>query len=106
MAGERDEVHVDTDEARGGSTPHVVRWMLGISLVAAIVLLSAIWMFGAATQGDREEEITATGIAQDRQDDMGSDTDGILIENADELDTGDDADPLYLPNQPEAAGDR
>ena len=42
-----DEVHVETDEVRGGSTPHIVRWVLGISLFLAIVLLSAAWMTGA-----------------------------------------------------------
>ena len=30
-----DEIHVATDEARGGSTPHIVRWVLGISLFRA-----------------------------------------------------------------------
>ncbi len=45
-------IHRTTDEARGGSTPHVVRWMLGIGLFAVIALLSAIWIFSAATQDD------------------------------------------------------
>lgn len=45
---ERDgQVHIDTDEARGGSSPNIVRWVLGFSLVAAIIALSAIWMTGA-----------------------------------------------------------
>ena len=43
-----DEVHFETDEARGASTPNIVRWILAISLLAAIVLLSLIWMTGAA----------------------------------------------------------
>jgi hypothetical protein len=43
-----DEVHVSTDEARGANTPHIVRYVLLISLVLAIVVLSAIWMTGAA----------------------------------------------------------
>jgi hypothetical protein len=42
-----DEVHVDTDEARGGSTPHIVRYVLIISLVLAIVALTAIWVLKA-----------------------------------------------------------
>lgn len=42
-----EEVHVNTDEARGGSTPHIVRYVLMISLVLAILALSAIWMTGA-----------------------------------------------------------
>ncbi|MFA7603302.1 MAG: hypothetical protein WCY29_09875 [Novosphingobium sp.] len=42
-----DEVHVTTDEARGATTPHIVRYVLMISLVLAIIALSAIWMTGA-----------------------------------------------------------
>jgi hypothetical protein len=43
-----EEVHVTTDEARGASTPHIVRYVLMISLVLAIIALSATWMIGAA----------------------------------------------------------
>ncbi|QZP08880.1 hypothetical protein [Caenibius sp. WL] len=46
-----DEVHVETDEARGGATPHIVRWVLGISLILAIVLLSMTWITGALSFG-------------------------------------------------------
>ena len=42
-----EEVHVSTDEARGASTPHIVRYVLLISLVLAIAAMSAIWMTGA-----------------------------------------------------------
>jgi hypothetical protein len=42
-----EEVHVTTDEARGGDTPHIVRYVLMISLALVIVALSAIWMTGA-----------------------------------------------------------
>ncbi len=41
------EIHVETDEARGGSTPHIVRWVLIISTFLAIALLSIIWITGA-----------------------------------------------------------
>ena len=44
-----DEVHVTTDEARGANTPHIVRYILMISLLLAIAALSAIWMTGAAS---------------------------------------------------------
>ena len=86
MRMEGDEVHTETDEARGGSTPHIVRWVLGISTLAAIVLLSAVWIIGARSQGDIEEEITASGMIRDIEDnDGGSDTDGIVIDDADEM---------------------
>ena len=47
-----EEVHIETDEARGGSTPHIVRYVLIISMVLAIGLLSLVWITGA-TGGDQ-----------------------------------------------------
>ena len=44
-----DEVHLNECEACGGEQPHVVRWVLAISLVLAVGLLSAIWIIGALT---------------------------------------------------------
>jgi len=87
MRDEGGEFHSETDEARAGSTPHVVRWILGISLAAAIILLSAIWMFGAATQGDIEEEANVSQIIRDTEaaDNDRSDIDGIVNEEADEF---------------------
>jgi hypothetical protein len=45
-----DEIHITTEEARGGSTPHIVRYMLAISLALAILALSAVWIIGALSQ--------------------------------------------------------
>ena len=42
-----DEVHLSECEACGGEQPHIVRWVLGISLVLAVGLLSAVWIIGA-----------------------------------------------------------
>jgi hypothetical protein len=53
MEERRDEVHLDEDRARSGSTPHVVRYILGISLVLVVIAMSAIWITGAATQDDQ-----------------------------------------------------
>jgi hypothetical protein len=60
MIRDGDEVHLSEDEARSGSTPNIVRYVLAISLVLAIVLLSAIWIVGAsrAPQGDHTAPIT------------------------------------------------
>lgn len=52
-----EEVHVTTAEARGGSTPHIVRYVLLFSLVLAILALSAIWIIGAVT-ADRQPDMT------------------------------------------------
>ncbi len=47
MHREDEEIHVSTEEARGGSTPHILRYMLAISMTLAIVALSAIWISAA-----------------------------------------------------------
>ena len=51
MERQGDEVHVETDEARGGSTPHIVRYVLLFSLFLAIVALSLTWIAGALSAG-------------------------------------------------------
>ncbi len=60
MERQGDEVHIETDEARSGSTPHIVRYVLIIGLLLAIAALSAIWIIGAANapQGSREGVVT------------------------------------------------
>lgn len=42
------EVHLNPEEASGGTQPHIVRYVLAISLFLAIVSLSAVWITGAA----------------------------------------------------------
>jgi hypothetical protein len=39
---DRDDIHVDRDEARAGETPHVTRYVLGISLALVVVLFAVI----------------------------------------------------------------
>ncbi len=46
------EVHLDKQEARSGETSNVVRYVLLISLVLAIVAMTAIWLTGAFTAPD------------------------------------------------------
>ena len=55
-----DEIHISDDDARGGNTPRIVRYVLGISLVLATLALSAIWITGAlnAPQGSRTGDVT------------------------------------------------
>lgn len=39
-----EEQHISTQDARGGAMPHVVRYVLGISLaLAVIVMLLVLW---------------------------------------------------------------
>ena len=47
MERQNEEVHVTTEEARGGKTRMGVRFVLAITLVLAIVVLSALWLVGA-----------------------------------------------------------
>ena len=82
MENQGNEIHIDADEARGGSTNNVVRWVLGISVLLAIGILSVILITGAATQGERESAGTAVESRID-QDAVG-DTDGVLINGGDD----------------------
>ena len=101
MERQGDEVHIETDEARGASTPNIVRWILLVSLFAAIALLSIIWITGAATQS--EEEGTVSHEVRDRTD--GSSTDSIVGENADELDAAEPGDETATPTVENEAAD-
>ena len=49
MHREGEEVHIDTDEARGGETTGVMRYVLGISLLLAVIALSIVWIIPAVT---------------------------------------------------------
>ena len=50
MEREGDEVHVSQEEASGGVQPHIVRYILGVSLLLVVVLMSAIWILGSVTR--------------------------------------------------------
>ena len=41
--------HISTDDARGGSTPHIVRYILGVSLFLAAAAMSLVWIIPALT---------------------------------------------------------
>ena len=40
MADPNDQVHIDTDRARAGSTPHMTRYILPISLALVIAIFA------------------------------------------------------------------
>ncbi len=54
------QTHIDSEKARAGSTPHIVRYVLAISLFLAIAALSIVWMTGALSS----DESTGTEVAQ------------------------------------------
>lgn len=68
MEQQGDEVHASETEASGGSKEGVVRWVLIIGTLLAIGFLTVIWVTGAASQGDVEEEATVSGIIDSQAD--------------------------------------
>ena len=46
MSDERPET-LTTTEARAGATPHMTRYVLGISLVLVVLLFAIIYLFAA-----------------------------------------------------------
>ncbi len=47
MERQGDEVHIETDEVRAGSTPHIVRYVLAISMVLIIIAFAGIFLANA-----------------------------------------------------------
>ncbi|MEN7538533.1 hypothetical protein [Aurantiacibacter flavus] len=47
MQNDDQQLHMKTDDARGGTAPNTVRWVLGISLVLAVIAMSIIWIIPA-----------------------------------------------------------
>jgi hypothetical protein len=93
-----DQVHLDVDEARAASTPNVVRWVLIISLLAAIVLLTAIWVIGAASSDQNNQ----TADARIRAAERGDQNDSIVSDKADKMDAakpGQGEEPENIPNK-------
>jgi hypothetical protein len=83
------EIHIETDEARGGSTPNIVRWVLAIGLLLAVIGMSLAWIIPAATRDDGDRPGVAApqpGVGQDQATaaTTSSDTDSIVSEEADE----------------------
>ena len=85
MRKEGDEIHIDDSEASAGETSGRMRRVLAIGTLLAIGLLTIIWMTGALSQGDVEEEATVTGEILST-DDEGDNTDSIIMEEGDSLD--------------------
>lgn len=50
MERQGDEVHVSQEEASGGVQPNIVRYVLGVSLILVVILMSAIWILGSVTR--------------------------------------------------------
>ncbi len=79
------KIHIEDEDAMGGETSGRVRYILGFSLLGALVLLSIIWISGALSQGPDESKGTLTEriTTQDEMQTEGSDTDAVLLEESD-----------------------
>lgn len=47
MTGQDEEVHIQAEDARAGETPHIVRYVLGISLTLTVIALGFVWYFAS-----------------------------------------------------------
>lgn len=61
-----DEIHLDKIEARGGETPHVGRYVLGISLALIIVAFAVIVATGVlrAPENTGGDATTSKAVAE------------------------------------------
>ncbi len=41
-----EEIHKSTDDARAGSTPHIVRYVLSVSLGLAVLAMVVLFLWG------------------------------------------------------------
>ena len=101
MRSNGEQVHADMEAARGASTPNVVRWVLGISLLAAIILLTVIWLIGAWSSDQNTQSVGAQ-IRAEQKAAGGSTNDGIVSDQAGQMNgaqSGEDTRPLNMPNK-------
>lgn len=63
------EIHIEKDEARAGSTPGVVRYVLAIGLVLVIVAFAIIVMTGMSGANDENNgtDDSARAVAEQQQ---------------------------------------
>lgn len=76
---------IDETDAKAGSKEGVVRWVLGISLGLAIIVLTVIWVTGALTQGPVESQMNVERRIEAQRDEAVSgenSTDGIGTDQA------------------------
>lgn len=47
MSDQDDGIHIEDDDARAASSPGILRYVLGTSLLLAIVAMSLVWIIPA-----------------------------------------------------------
>lgn len=66
METDNREVHIDRDEARAGSTPGVVRYVLAFGLILVIVAFAIIVMTGmsGSNQDNNSQDASERAVAE------------------------------------------
>lgn len=72
-----DQIQLTTEEARAGSTPNVVRWVLGIGLLLAIVAMSLAWIIPSLYLGDNPANETDVSARINDARDEAADREGL-----------------------------
>ena len=73
-----EEIHIDTEEVRGGRTTGHMRWVLGIGILIAAVAMSLIWIIPAISTSDDDYAITAREQAAIQEDEADGSGDSIV----------------------------
>ncbi|MDY7098413.1 MAG: hypothetical protein SXU28_09780 [Pseudomonadota bacterium] len=47
MSTDKEPIHIEDDDARAASTPGILRYILGFSLLLAVIAMSAVWIIPA-----------------------------------------------------------
>ena len=68
MADNKNSIHIEDDDARAAETTGVLRWILGVSLVLAIIAMSAVWIIPALMEGDVETAASAPERVEEMRD--------------------------------------
>lgn len=63
MTDRLNQTPIETDDARAGQTPHVVRWMLGISLALAVIAMTVVWLVPALSGNRTIDDLPVDTIA-------------------------------------------
>jgi hypothetical protein len=95
-----DQIRAEVDNARAGSTPHIVRWVLLFGLLAAIVLLTAIWVVGAWSSDQNTQTVDAQVRAA--HNNAAGPSDSVASDHADQMNAasqGQSTDPQNMPNK-------
>lgn len=62
MDRQGDEIHLDTEEARGGKTGMGVRYVLGLTLALVIIAFVALWLMQSGAPG-QSGQAPPSGVA-------------------------------------------